>query len=335
MLLGCAAGLFRNFSSNHAFVWSTVQLFSTLYLLAISEHQLEDILIVAVVEPEDELVQVGLEVFGRDAMIDADNCSLEQTPEVLDTHCMNVSIDEGLGMADGFMLSVTSGLGVTLEFIGDKQFSIDTNEGIKEWGERIGFEVLDDLGHNVTASLLEPYDDLFSGSATTSLSPGFLAADVSVIGFDYSTELIVESIPWPHGLSYLHTDTPGRFVGDPKGSLKLLCADPFLVATHKPDSCKPLLKGCSATMEDGAGSHGELIGAVTATPYLTGGNPVGLGSATTRTGNTFGPALGAKEDLAFVLGGESFLEFDNIHGSSFWNHYTTIEPVCQGDKAYT
>ena len=126
------------------------------------------------IEAEGKLIQIRLEILGGYAVIDADNCSLEQAPEVLDTHCVDVSIDERLGMANGFMLSVTSGLGVTLEFIGDKQFGIDTNEGIKEWGERIGFEVLDDLGHNVTASLLEPYDDLLAGSATATLSSRLL-----------------------------------------------------------------------------------------------------------------------------------------------------------------
>jgi hypothetical protein len=37
-----------------------------------------------------------------DTVVDADNCSLEQATEVFHTHCMDVSIDEGLGMADGF-----------------------------------------------------------------------------------------------------------------------------------------------------------------------------------------------------------------------------------------
>jgi len=66
-------------------------------------------------------------------------------------------------------------------------------------------------------------------------------------------------------------------------------------------------------MEDGAGSDGEFIGTVAATPYLAGGNPVGLSGVTTRTGNAFGPTLGAKEDLALVLGGEPFLKVDDVH----------------------
>jgi len=275
-----------------------------------------------------------LQVLGGYSVIDTDNRPLKQTPEILHAHCMDVSVDEGLGVTDGFMFSAFGGFLVALEFVGDKQFSTDTDKSVEERGERIGFEVLDDLGCDVTASLLEPYDDLLAGRTTTTLSAGLLATDVSIIGFDDTAELVFEPIPWPHGLSYLHTDTPGGFVGDSQGSLKLFGADPLLVVTHKPDGGKPFLKGCSATMEDSAGSDGELIGTVAATPYLAGGNPIGLRGAATRTVNAIGPALRAKEDLALVLGGEPFLKLDDVHGSSFWNHYTSTEPVCQGDKAF-
>jgi|AntAceMinimDraft_16_1070373.scaffolds.fasta_scaffold46210_2 hypothetical protein len=51
------------------------------------------------IESEDELVDVGLQVLGGDAMVDSNDRSLEQAPEVLHTHCMDVSVDEGLGEA--------------------------------------------------------------------------------------------------------------------------------------------------------------------------------------------------------------------------------------------
>ena len=280
---------------------------------AISKNEPEDVVIVPIVKPEDKLIQVGLQVFSGHPVVDPDDRPFEQAPKVLHTHCVDVSVDECLGMTDSFVSSTTGSLLVALEFVGDEQFSTDTNEGIKEWGERIGFEVLDDLGHNVTASLLEAYNDLFTRSATTALPAGLFATDVSIVRFDDTAKLVLEAVARFHCFADLHTYTPGRFVGDSKGSLKLLGTDPFLVATHEPDSCKPLLKRCSATMEDRAGGHGELIGTVAATPYLAGGNPVGLHSVATRTGNAFGPALGAKEDLALVLGRESFLKLDNVH----------------------
>ena len=283
------------------------------FFSAISENCLEDVWIMPVVEPENKLIEIDLKVFSRYAMIHADNRPLEQAPEVLHAHRVDVSVDERLGMADGFVPSTTSGLGIALKFVGYEQFSTDTNESIKKRGERIGFEVLDDLGHNVTASLLEPHDDLLAGSTATTLPTGFLATNVSVVSLDDTTELVFEPIPQPHGLANLHTHAPSALVGDSKGSLKLFRANPFLVATHEPDSCIPLQKWCSATMEDRTSSHGELIGTVAATPYLASGNPVGLRSVATRTGNAFGPALGAKEDFALVLGGEPFLKVDDIH----------------------
>jgi len=108
-------------------------------------------------------------------VIDADNCSLEQAPEVLDTHYVDVSIDERLGMADSFMLSVASGLSVALEFIGDKQFGIDTNEGIKEWGERIDFEVLDETwATTLPPRSLNPTTISLPGAPRPRFPPDFL-----------------------------------------------------------------------------------------------------------------------------------------------------------------
>jgi len=287
-----------------------------------------------VVEPKDKLIEIDLKVLCGNAMIDTDNRPLKQGPEVLHTHCMDVSVDERFGMTDGFMPSATSGLGIALEFISNEQFSTDTNEGIKKRGERIGFEVLDDLGHNVTASLLEPHDDLFAWSTTTALPAGLLATDVSVVSFDDTTELIVEPIPQPHSLSYLHTHAPSALVGDSKGSLKLFSGDTFLGITHQPDGDIPLLKGYSATMEDRSCGYGELVTAGGALPYFALFDPVRIVGSALGTSDTVGPALGAKEDLALVLGGEPFLKLDDVHDSSFWNHYSTSIGLRQGDKAF-
>ena len=281
-------------------------------ILAVGYHKLEDVFIIPVIKAEDEFIQVGLKVLCRYAVIDADNCSLEQAPEVFDAHCVNVSIDECLGMANGFMLSVASGLSVALEFIGDKQFGIDTNEGIKEWSERIGFEVLHDLGHNVTAPLLEPYDDLLAGSATATLSSRLLATDVSVIGFDNTTEFVLEGVV-SHGFADLLRHTPCCLVGNTESSLKLFSRDTFLVATHQPDGNKPLLERCPGAVEDRTRCDRELVSASRALPHSTFFDPIGVFGSASGASNAFGPTLVAKEDLALVLGRESFLEFENIH----------------------
>ena len=310
-----------------------------MYLLpvfsAIGKDYFEDVWIMPIVETKDKLIEIDLKVLCGNAVIDTDDSSFEQAPEVFHAHRVYVSVDERLGMADGFMLSSTGGLGVALEFIGYEQFSTDADEGIKEWGKRIGFEVLDDLGHNVTASLLETHDDLFAGSTTTTLPAGLLATDVGVVGLNDTAELIVEPIPWPHCLSDLHTHTPSALVGNPKGPLKLFSGDTFLGIAHKPDSYIPLLKGRVAAMEDGAGSGGELVAASGALPHLALFESVGIVGSALGTSDTVGPAQLTKKDLAFVLGRESFLELDDVHGSSFWNHYSTSIGLCQGDKAYS
>ena len=164
------------------------------YRLAVRYYQLEDVIIVPIVEPEDKLVDVDLKVLCGDAMVDADDRSFEQAPEVFHTHCMDVFVDERLGMTDGFMLSATSGLGVALEFIGDKQFSTDANEGIEKRGERIGFEVLDDLGYYITASLLEPHDNLLAGNAPTTMAPTTEKTPTIVPGSDHPERLLTAPI---------------------------------------------------------------------------------------------------------------------------------------------
>ena len=269
-----------------------------------------------IVEPKDKLIQVNLKVFGGHTMINTDDCSLEQTPEVLDAHCMDIAVDEGFGMTYDFMSSTTGGFGITLEFVGNKQFGIDANEGIKERGERFSLEVLDDPGYYVTASLLEPHDNLFAWGTTSSLPAGPLAADVGVVDFNDTTELVFEPIPWPHGFSYLHTNTPRSLVSNPKGSLKLFSGDPLLVTAHQPDSNKPLLEGRPTTMKDRSSGNRELISTGGALPNVPFFDPIGVFGSAFGATNTFGPTLATKENLAFVLGGESFLEFENIHALS-------------------
>ncbi len=280
--------------------------------LTVCYYEFKDRLIMSIVEPEDEFIQVGLEVFGRYAVVHANNCSLEQAPEVFHTHCVNVSVHECFGMTDGFVLSVASGFGITLEFIGDKQFGIDTNEGIKEWGERIGFEVLDDLGHYVTASLLESHDDLLTGSAAATLPPRLLTTDVSVVCLDDTTEFVLED-GVSHGFADLLRHTPCCLVGNTDGSLKLFGGDAFLIATHQPDGDKPLPERCPGAVEDRSGSNRELVSASGALPDFSFFNPIGMFGSALGTSNAFGPTLVAKEDFALALGGEPFLEFENIH----------------------
>jgi len=148
-------------------------------------------------------------------MIDPDNRSLEQTPEVLHAHCVDVSVDECFGVADSCVLSLTSGLLIALEFIGDEQFGTDTDKGVEERGQRLGLEVLDNLSGNVTASLFEPHYDLFSGCTTTTLPARFLPADVDIISFDDTAELVLKPHSWPHALPNLHPHPPSRLIRHP------------------------------------------------------------------------------------------------------------------------
>jgi len=267
---------------------------------------------VSIVEPEDKLIQVALEVFGGNAVIDPDDRSLKQRPEVLDTHCVNVAIDEGLGVDDSLVLESLGGFAVTSKLVSDEHIGIKANEGIEERGECCGFEVLDDPGYYIPAALLEPYDNLLARGTTTTLPSRLLTTYVSIVGLDDTAKLVLEG-SMSHGFADLLGHTPSSFVGNTEGSLKLFSGYSFLVVAHQPDSDKPLLKRCPRAVEDRSSSDRELVSASGALPDFTFFDPVGVFSSALGASDTFGPTLAAEEDFALVLGGEPFLEFENIH----------------------
>jgi len=53
-------------------------------LLTVAQHQREDAIGVALIEPEHELVQVAVQVLDAELVERADDPALEQGPEVLD-----------------------------------------------------------------------------------------------------------------------------------------------------------------------------------------------------------------------------------------------------------
>jgi len=280
--------------------------------LTVLKNKIEDRFIMPIIEPKHKLVKIRLEILSAYPMVHSDNCPLEQTPEVLDTHCVDIPIDEGLSVNDSLVLEPLGGFAITSQFVSNEHIGIKIDEGIEERGECIGFEVLDDLGYYISAALLEPHDNLLTRSATTSLAAGLLTTDVSIIGFNNTTEFVLKGSV-PHSFANLLRHTPSCLVSNTEGSLKLFSGYSFLVVAHQPDSDKPLLERCSGAVEDRSCSNGELVSASGALPDFTFFDPVGVFRSTLRTNDTFGPTLAAKEDLTLVLGRESFLEFENIH----------------------
>ena len=300
----------------------------------IAQDRFKDIRVVSVVEPEYELIQIGLEVFRGHSVIYADDCSFEQAPEALNAHSVDVAVDERPGMTHSSVGIASSGLPVALEFIGAEEFSVGADNSIEYFSEGNSLHVGNYAGNHLSSAFLDAEGDPFARCATASLAASTATANIGLIGLYDTSELVFEPIPWPQGLAYLHRHSPGGFVGDSKGSLKLLGRDSLLGVDDQPDRYIPLLKRSSASMEDGARGDGELVGAAFAAPDSTGGNPVGVCSTATRAQYTFRPSLGAKEVFALALGGEPFLQVDDVHASLLYKEYSTNQSVCQGDKAF-
>jgi len=87
-------------------------------------------------------------------------------------------------------------------------------------------------------------------------------------------------------------------------------------------------------VEDSPRSYGELVSTSGALPDFPLFNPVRMLRPAPGASNAIGPTLLTKEDLAFVLGGEPFLKFENIHANHLWKEYSTNGRLCQGDKAF-
>jgi len=192
---------------------------------------------------------------------------------------------------------------------------------------------LDDFGNDVSAPLLNPNDDLFARGTTPSLPAGLSPANVGIVNFDDTSKLVLEVISWPHGFSNLHCHSPRGLVGNAKGSLKLFSGYALSGVNHQPDSDKPLLERSPGAVEDSPRSYRELVSTSRTLPDLPLLDPIGMFGPAPGATNTIGPTLLTKEDLALVLGGEPFLEFENIHANHLRNKCSTNVVLCQGDKA--
>jgi hypothetical protein len=86
-------------------------------------------------------------------------------------------------------------------------------------------------------------------------------------------------------------------------------------------------------VEDSPSSDRELVSAILAFPHLALFDAIRVGASTLWTSDTVGPAHLGEEDFTFVLGGESFLKFKNVHANLLWKEYSTNSGLSQGDKA--
>jgi len=86
-------------------------------------------------------------------------------------------------------------------------------------------------------------------------------------------------------------------------------------------------------MEDSSRGHRELVSASGALPDSSFLDPIGMFSSAFGASDAVGPTLLTKKDLAFVLGREPFLKFENIHANHLRKEYSTNGGLCQGDKA--
>lgn len=237
--------------------------------------------VIAGVEPQNLLVDVPAQVEGLNADASAVKGSLEQTPEVLDPVCVNLSTDVGLGVVDGLVVELTAESLVGLPLVGVDgctEGHMLSDLGVESGTRTVGH----DCGADAAASVQNPSDKgLVNASGPVDLADSLrlvhvlgFPADKGLVNLDRAAHLLERS-----GL-HRQADTvkhePRGLLRDTQRAVKLVGADPVLRAGKKPDRGEPLVEPNRAVLEDGADLDRELLPRVLdlAAPQPTGGDEV-------------------------------------------------------------
>lgn len=118
----------------------------------------EQVRILSVVEPELQLVNVGIEMLGAHLMERTDDRTVKERPHTFDPVCVNVAADVLLGsVVDGFVSRVlVCDPVVSLEFVGVDGLSFIGDNGANEPVEGGTVGTLSDLQNDVAARSLAP-----------------------------------------------------------------------------------------------------------------------------------------------------------------------------------
>lgn len=287
-------------------------------------NQIEGVLVVSVVVPELELVDVERHVGVRHLMVGADDAAFDERPEAFDAlsvhradNILVVSVPDDLVRVFPFKAAIADPL------VCDQQTYLCRDDLAHEAFEGRGIVALDHAGDHVAVAL-DSADDRRLARAEAATTWAATVADMSVLGLTADIGFVnlnlAEQLPFG---AVLHRDAnsmahiPSRFIGaGAEHPVDLMRAHTLLRVVHEERDLEPFPQRIFSVLEDGAGDDGEPIAVLVAALA----NPMerlGLGLpnlhiAAARAVNAIGPTPLGDERFAVVFGlepGEEFVEF--------------------------
>jgi hypothetical protein len=211
---------------------------------------------VSMIVPEGELVEVGLKMRVRDAMVDASEPALEQSPEPLDGLGVNVAVDvDPLAVVDPTVgLARLAEMPVGLVFVrvdGRRGENPRPNEGPQRVRATVGDHRRGDAPTSLyrTGYLCLRFGESANVLPRLDLPGARLPTDERLIHLDGARELGVAAIA-QHGSDLLE-HPPRRLVGDAQLSFELLGRDTASSLGHEEHSVEPQVKRRAGLVEDG------------------------------------------------------------------------------------
>lgn len=228
----------------------------------------EQIWVLAIVETETHLVQIGLQMLCTHAMPRSNDAPLKQRKGGFDSVCINVSVNvDAVLVADCLVLaqdaSVLESLWVGPEFIGHNHIYVlrDVFSDVFRQCARLHVRRVEET--KLAAALPDADDDLFLAPWMTGLvlMTALTSADECLVYFDCSTELwaVIVSL---HGFPDAMAQVPCGAVIDTEHPFKLIRGHSFARLANQECGEKPLHERQMSVMELRIRRNRELISAL-------------------------------------------------------------------------
>ena len=216
------------------------------------------------VEPVHVGVEVALQVFGADRVVNSVDAPLGVAPETFNIVGMGASCNVLLGAVDhGFMgIAETGKVVVGSVFVGVDGSIVGMDVFLNHRDDGGCLAVRLYLNHGVALALNQAYHHgLAYGSAPgvellVGVLVAFLAADVSLINFYLSEQR--DAVFLGHQLTDLGEHPPSSLVSDAGFPFQLLGGNAGAGRGHKEHRVEPGLERCTGLVEDGIGSWGDM-----------------------------------------------------------------------------
>lgn len=219
--------------------------------------------VLSIVVTEHLLIQVAEQVERLHANVGSAKAALQETPEILQSVSVDLTVNVGNGMVDNLMRVVARQSLVTEHFIGIER-SASVNMLLNQWLHSVLLSVTNNSGSNLSATLENPKSNclIFAASASNASGAGTtvhiarLTADETFVRFNFTVEL-------PAGLSLKRKanpvhHVPSAFLSDSERTVDLPRTDTvFAVALH-PDCGKPLVQAKRGIFHNGPDFDAEL-----------------------------------------------------------------------------